>query len=255
VNVPTTATTQPPPSDVALREPVARGGNRLAIDPSVAWIAGLSLAAVMASGLQIANQRPDQGYFVTVLAFLVLGTAAALDVGYRRIPNALTYPAIVLGLGFNVIAPAIGKLIEGGAYHTFLTWLGGAQPRDGLIGFAVCAGFGIVSFILRGVGGGDAKALGAFGALLGFARAWPALFNCLMIGAAISVLNLLLAGRLIRKLQELMGALFVAAILKKRPDHVTVFSNREAPFVLSLFLGFALAQFVELHHLVFGFVE
>lgn len=223
-----------------------------AIDARVAWIAGFCLTAVVASARQILAKTPDHGYFADSISWVVLGTAAALDIAFRRIPNALTYPAILLGLLINVVMPAITALI---GPNVVQSWLGGSEtPRDGLLGFGSCAIFGLVSFMLRGVGGGDAKTLGAFGALLGFSRAWPALFNCLLVGAVISIVNLALRGEFIRKLQALFCSMFTAVILSRRPDHVQVFANREAPFVLSLFLGFALSRFVELHRFVFGFI-
>lgn len=227
---------------------------RLAIDSRVAWIAALSLTAVVASARQVIERQPEQGFFVPTLSWVVLGTAAWLDVAYRRIPNALTYPAILIGLLVNVLVPALSSAQALGP-NVLHTWLGGTSARDGLLGFGVCAGFGIFSFMLRGVGGGDAKTLGAFGILLGFDRAWPALFNCLLLGALISIVNLLLRGELIRKLQALFGAILAAAVLKQRPDHVQVFTAKEAPFVLALFLGFATAQFVHLHRYVFFFLE
>lgn len=227
---------------------------RLAIDSRVAWIAALSLTAVIASARQVIEQTPDLGYFVPTLAWIVLGSAAWLDIAYRRIPNALTYPAILIGLVANVLVPALSSESVLGP-NVLHTWLGGTDARDGILGFGVCAGFGIFSFMLRGVGGGDAKTLGAFGILLGFDHAWPALFNCLLLGAVISIVNLLVRGELIRKLQTLFGSILAAAVLKQRPEHVQAFTAREAPFVLSLFLGFASAQFVQLHRYVFFFLE
>lgn len=224
----------------------------LGIDPKLAWIAALSMSAVIATSLQIVLKTPDRGYFVPVLGWIVLGTMACLDVAYRRIPNALSYTAILLGLFLNGVMPLVTEALR---LDTLQTFLASTTARDGFLGFAVCAGFGIVSFMLRGIGGGDAKALGAFGALLGFAKGWPSLANCLVLGAIISVANLLLKGELVRKLQSLMGAVFVASILKRRPDHVHIFGNREAPFVLSLFLGYLLSEYVQIHRIVMGILE
>lgn len=227
---------------------------RLAVDAKVAWIVALSLAAVIASARQVIERQPDHGFFVPTLAWIVIGTAAWLDVSYRRIPNALTYPAILLGLAFNVLVPALSTEPVFGP-NVLLSWLGGTTATDGIKGFGVFAAFGIFSFMVRGVGGGDAKVLGAFGALVGFSQGLPAVFNCLLIGAFISVTNLLLQGALIRKLQSLGGSILAAVVLKQRPEHVQVFATREAPFVLALFLGLVTSQFIHLHRYVFFFLE
>jgi prepilin signal peptidase PulO-like enzyme (type II secretory pathway) len=228
--------------------------TKLAVDAGSAWIAAICLAAVVASGMQIVEQSPDRGFFVPTLAFLVLGTAAWLDVAYCRIPNALTYPAILIGLVANVFVPAISRLFDPAGANLLTAWLGGTDPRDGLLGFGACAGFAILSFMMRGMGGGDAKALGAFGALLGFSQAWPALFNALLIGAVVNVVNLIAKGAFIHKLQDLFGAIFAAIALKERPVHVARIPAKHAPFVLALFLGYALAHVVQLHHYIFFFM-
>jgi leader peptidase (prepilin peptidase) / N-methyltransferase len=78
---------------------------------------------------------------------------AAIDVAHRRIPNRLTYPALVL---FPI---AIG-----------VAWLAGApvEPLRGLAGLAVFGGvLFVVALVSRGMGMGDVKLAAVIGLVLG----------------------------------------------------------------------------------------
>ena len=99
------------------------------------------------------------GYFVAVLAIVVCVLAALLDACTRRIPNTLTYVAILGGLAINLLAAG---LAYGSAGHpgTVAQWLGAPGITQSLLGFAVCAGLGILG-AMAGIGGGDIKLLAA----------------------------------------------------------------------------------------------
>src|SRR5215470_4328671 len=81
------------------------------------------------------------------LAFVV--ACIVVDVRERRIPNALSAPAIVLGIVIN------GLLF------------GSSGMIAGLAGFGLALAILIVPFALGGIGAGDVKMMGAVGALLG----------------------------------------------------------------------------------------
>ncbi len=78
------------------------------------------------------------------------GAAAVSDLRTRRIPNLLTLPALLLGLGYQA---------------AFFGWAGLADA-----GLAFVMGFGIlfVLWLIGGGGGGDAKLMGALSVWLGF---------------------------------------------------------------------------------------
>jgi prepilin peptidase CpaA len=89
---------------------------------------------------------------VGAIALLVLVFAAlAYDLKVRKIPNVVTFPAIIFGLGYNAF--------EGGL-DGFLF---------GLYGFLAGAGVFFIPFLVGWVGGGDLKLLGAIGAIGGTA--------------------------------------------------------------------------------------
>jgi len=212
--------------------------------PGALWVALLSLSACFASLIQVLLKRPDHGFFILTLTFVVCGAAVFLDVATRSIPNVLTYPAILLGLGINVIAAPV--LSTAGA-DTAVRWLGVPSWTDALVGFAVCTVFAMVSFAMRGLGGGDAKLVMALGALIGLPQATATIFHALLIAAVLGLVNWAARGSLIPRLQVVTQNLLSALFSDSRFRDAYPFSKSEAPFALSLFLGLIVAQFIRLH--------
>lgn len=109
---------------------------------------------------------------VQIVPLVVVGTAAAVDIRTRRIPNFLTFGGALAAFVFHGIAggfPALGQ--------SALGWLVGV----GLL---------LPIFLLGGMGAGDVKLLGAVGAWLGPNGAlWSGVFSIIAGG----VLGFLLA--------------------------------------------------------------
>ena len=108
----------------------------------------------------------------------LLAVTSAIDVRTRRIPNALTFPTVALGL-------ALGGVFGG---------------LDGLRDSTMGAGLGVAMlfpfFVLRWMGAGDVKLLMAVGALKGpefvfFACLWSGVF-----GGAFALFGLVRSRRL-----------------------------------------------------------
>jgi prepilin peptidase CpaA len=241
----TRSRTRPARNDAAASEAAAAP-----VSWGASWGFGLSAAAVTASAIQVASGQATRGFFLITLCFVACSVAACFDVATRRIPNHLTYPAIVLGLVLNALVPALAASPDAVA----VVWLGATGPRDGLLGFGLCAAIGVTSYLARGLGGGDVKLLGAVGALLGFAAVVPVLFNTLIVAAVIGVANWALQGTLIARLQIVASHLLVVAVTKRGLGQVYPFARSEAPFALALLIGLVLAQFVALHRIVLRFV-
>lgn len=213
------------------------------------WVVGLSLTAVVASAIQIGLGVRDRGFFMITLCFGTVAVAAWLDAATRRIPNSLNYPAILLGLFGNLVAaPLLAEL----ASPEIALWFGATTPLDSALGFGLCAVIGIVSFMAGGLGGGDAKLLGALGAMIGFSATLPVLFNALVFAAIVGVANWALQGQLVARVQVVAMSVLARASAKGEKPRAYPFSRSEAPFGVSLLLGLVLAQFVALHQLILG---
>src|SRR5207244_7165519 len=83
----------------------------------------------------------------TVVIFVALCVIA--DVRTRRIPNAISGSAMLLGITLNT------------------AFLGTAGLLDSLAGLGITVGVLLWPFAMGGMGGGEVKMMGAIGALLG----------------------------------------------------------------------------------------
>jgi len=107
---------------------------------------------------------------VQLMIALVLGTLAIVeDLRSRRIPNWIPLAALIAGLVWNVAAHG---------------WRGGVSSLLGAVaGFAVF----LVFYILGGMGGGDIKLMGGFGAVIGIHHVLAAAFAAAICGALIAL--------------------------------------------------------------------
>ncbi len=89
-------------------------------------------------------------FWVLLLVVCVAVAAAVFDLRQRRIPNALTIPAMLAGI-------AIHTARSGWDGFTF-----------SLLGLAIGGGALLLFFVFGGMGAGDVKLLAGIGALVGF---------------------------------------------------------------------------------------
>jgi len=115
---------------------------------------------------------PDDGLFF-LFASCVLITAAILDLRYQRIPNALTFPTILIALAYAGFTRGVDGLL-------FST--GGM-----VLGMATL----IVPYLMGGMGAGDVKLLGAVGAILGPLGVVNAFVLTALVGVIYAVLAVL----------------------------------------------------------------
>ena len=109
-----------------------------------------------------------------LLAIVVAGIGAAIDVRTRRIPNALTFGGAIAAFGYFGVTAGLGGLGHGAA------------------GWATGIGLFLPIFLIGGMGAGDVKLLGAVGAWLG---PQGALYGALYSVLAGGVLALIVAVR------------------------------------------------------------
>src|SRR6058998_1552323 len=109
------------------------------------------------------------------LLVLVL-LAAQADVRTRKIPNRLTFPALLLGLA------------------THLALDGGVGLKASLAGMAIAGVALLPGWLLRWMGAGDVKLMAAAGAWLAFPHAVIALLASLVAGGVVAAVVALRRG-------------------------------------------------------------
>ena len=120
---------------------------------------------------------------ITLLAFVC--ACCVVDVRTRRIPNALSGSALLLGATLNL-------------------WLYGASGLPwSLTGAGLMLVLLLPPFAFGGIGGGDVKMMMAVGSFLGPRLAFLSLTAGLIVGGLVMTLHLLRLGRLREKLRAL----------------------------------------------------
>jgi prepilin peptidase CpaA len=138
---------------------------------------------------------------------LLLSAAAVVDVRQLRIPNALSLGGALLGLALWTSHAGVSGLLGG---------IGGM-----LLGAVVFLPF----YLMKGMGAGDVKLMGAVGAFLGPFHAFLAAITVALFGGAIAAWEALQQGRLWAALVDAMRILTGRRPNKKvgtaRPEEVT----------------------------------
>ncbi len=152
---------------------------------------------------------------ISALALVVV--ASRWDIRTGRIPNALTYPAIVAG-------PLLA----------LLPWAG-PEVMSSLTGLAVAFLPGLALWTLGVLGGGDVKLLTAVGGLLGYPLILDALFYSLVAGAGMGLTLILWRGEGLAFGQRLWLTL-MAMVVPKAPWPAWNTELR-IPFAVAIALG------------------
>lgn len=110
--------------------------------------------------------RPDMA---SLFLFLLLGTAIVSDIRWRKIPNWLTGPSILVGLGF----------------HTFMNhWTGLLFSLEGA---ALGLGLFLAMYLLGWMGAGDVKLYAAVGSFLGPVQTISAAIVIALVGGLLTL--------------------------------------------------------------------
>jgi len=157
---------------------------------------------------------------IWIVALCFVALAGWFDWRSRRIPNWLTVPGLLLGLTMNT-----------------LSW-GWPGIKLSLAGAGLSLGVLLPFVLLRGLGAGDWKLMGALGALLGFPLIVLVLFGTIFVTglmAAVQITRLNCWGATLRNLIELVKA---AVTFKVFPHPKISLDN---PGMMSLPFGVAAA--------------
>jgi prepilin peptidase CpaA len=158
------------------------------------------------------------------LLALVVVTAGAYDLRYRRIPNWLTLTGLVLGLVMN----------------TFLYGIAGLRTAG--LGFGLAFLVYLVLFSIRAVRGGDVKLGAAVGTLVGPANWFVIFLLTAVVGALLGLALVIARGRLRKTLWNVSYILsefvrFRAPYLTREELDVTSEKATRLPHAFSMLLG------------------
>src|SRR6266571_6328688 len=130
---------------------------------------------------------------VWIAAVLVAAIAGWMDWRYRRIPNWLTVPGLLAGIVGNTLASG---------------WSGAkASVLGALLGLALLLPFVLV----RSLGAGDWKLVGALGAFLGPQHLIAVLLGAILVAGVMAVVLVIWHGRVrqtVRNLGRMLAAFF-----------------------------------------------
>src|SRR6267143_4939387 len=120
----------------------------------------------------------NSAQFIAMLAVALAVYAAFTDVKARRIPNRLTYPAVLIGLGLQ------------GALHG---WKGLLLSASGGLLFG---GVLMLFHLVRAMGAGDVKLATALGCMAGLAGSPQLLLATAVAGGALAMVFIVASGRI-----------------------------------------------------------
>jgi prepilin peptidase CpaA len=144
-----------------------------------------------------------------ILAAAFALTAGITDLRWRRIPNWLTYPAVPIAIFLH-------GLIAG--RHAALESLAGAALGLGIL---------LPLVLLRSLGGGDWKLVGALGAVFGIHRLLPILLLTLIINGIMAIVLVIFKKRVAETLHN-MGRMTVALFSFRAPGPELTIDNPQA---------------------------
>jgi prepilin peptidase CpaA len=162
--------------------------------------------------------------WVAIPVIVLVALAARADVRTRKIPNNLTFPALLVGL----------------AMHTALNGFDGT--RSSLTGLLVAGAVLLPGWHFRWMGAGDVKLMAAVGAWLAWPQALIAVLASLVMGGAISLIVAVRKGML---RQAVTGAAVIAQSAMARVPPPPITTNVRFPFALAVFAGSTLALWLK----------
>jgi prepilin peptidase CpaA len=122
---------------------------------------------------------------LSLLLIVVLVIALIIDMRSHRIPNWLTYPAVLFGIGFHTLSEGLDGLLFGAS--------------GTLLGFGLL----IIFYLVGGMGAGDVKLMAAVGAFLGPKGVFAAFILTALVGGIYAVVLLIRSGRIGARLARL----------------------------------------------------
>lgn len=162
----------------------------------------------------------NSSQFIPALAVAVAVSAAVTDVKERRIPNLLTYPALVAGL-------LLQGLLHG--------WKGLLHSAGGGLIFG---GVFMLFYMVRAMGAGDVKLAAALGCIVGPSATVQVMLATALAGGALAIFFMVLSGRIV---ETLRNTLWVAVFHAQHGLQTHPVVNLDNPGALRMPYGLAFA--------------
>ena len=157
---------------------------------------------------------------IAALTVVLAAAAGWLDWRYRRIPNWLTVPGLLVGIAMNSLATG---------------WSG---AKASLLGALLGLGLLLPFVLLRSLGAGDWKLVGALGAFLGPGPLTTVLLGAVFVAGVMAIGLIIYKGRVHQALRNI-GAMIAALFSFHLPPHQVSLDNPEAlkvPFGVAIAL-------------------
>lgn len=160
-------------------------------------------------------------YFL-VGAVLVALVGAVSDLRCARIPNRLTYTALLAALPLRTAL------------------LGLAGLKSGAIGILVAGGLFLLLFVLGAMGGGDMKLMAAVGAWVGSAQVMTLILAAALAGGVLAIARMILSknvGQTLRSTMLLIHFRFTSGLQPHPEMNVQASESQRVPFGVAIAMG------------------
>ena len=163
-----------------------------------------------------------------VVLAVVLVISAVTDIRSGRVYNFITYPAILIGL--------VG--------HTMAGWIWGTEAAIGPVGSLGGLAVGFIPLLLAWsagwIGGGDAKLMGAIGALGGWRFALAAMFYGFAVAGLMAIV-VMIRRKVVRRTVGRLWRYLYLSLTPGRTGKVETADSPTVPFGLALCVGSGVA--------------
>ena len=168
--------------------------------------------------------------FLIIFLSIILIAAAVNDLRFQKIPNLLTYPAMAVALGCHVVMNGLdGLLFSAGGLA---------------LGIAVL----ILPYLMGGMGAGDAKLMGAVGAILGAKGVFIAFLFTAITGGVYALILILIKRQHFKGFFTRQAATLKTFIYTKQFIPISGDSNEKKPklcYGIAIALGTLFSVFLE----------
>ena len=160
--------------------------------------------------------------YLLIGGVLVALVGAVTDVRSARIPNRLTYPAIVVALALRV------------------SFLGLAGLKSGAFGMLAAGGLFLFLFVLGAMGGGDMKLMAAVGAWVGSDEVMMLILAAALAGGVLAIGRIIfrnVLGETLRNTIRLIFFRFTSGLQPHPELNVQAPESQRVPFGVAIAVG------------------